>query len=181
MSRIGKKPIIIPDKVEVKQNGSEISIKGPLGELKYNLLPNVSLVIADKQITISRQNDVNVNRAAHGLTNRLISNMVEGVTKGYEKNLEIIGVGYKVALKGKDLEMFLGFSHPVIFSCPSGIQFKVEKNSISISGIDKQLVGETAAKIRELKKPEPYKGKGIKYIDEHIRRKSGKMAASSSS
>lgn len=181
MSRIGKKPLIIPDKVEVKIVDRTVVVKGPLGELKYSLLPHINLELQDKQIIVTRTAETKIARSVHGLTSRLLNNMLEGVSKGYSKELEIVGVGYKVALKGKDLEMFLGFSHPVIFPCPEGIKFKVEKNNIVISGIDKQLVGETSAKIRDLKKPEPYKGKGIKYIDEYIRRKSGKMAASASS
>lgn len=181
MSRIGKKPINIPDKVEVKITDRIVSAKGPLGELQYALLPHINLELKEKQVIVTRENETKYVRSIHGLTTRLISNIILGVSEGYSKELEIIGVGYKVAPKGKDLEMFLGFSHPVIFPCPDGIKFKVEKNNITVSGIDKQLVGETSAKIRDLKKPEPYKGKGIKYTTEHIRRKAGKMAASSSS
>jgi large subunit ribosomal protein L6 len=180
MSRLGKKPIIVPDKTEIKIDASNINVKGPLGELSFPVHAGIKVQQTDGQITVSRTTDSPSERALQGLTVRYIQNMLQGVTQGYKKELELIGVGYKVGLKGQDLEMFLGFSHPVIFKTPTGIKIQVEKNNITISGIDKQLVGETAAKIRSLKQPEPYKGKGIKYIDEVIRRKSGKMAASAS-
>ncbi len=178
MSRIGKQPITIPDKVEVKISDSQVEVKGPLGSLTVNLLPNLQITQQDKVITITREKDDNITRSAHGLINRLLANAIEGVVNGYQKELELIGVGYKIAMKGSNLELALGFSHPVLFTPPTGIKIQVDKNIIKISGIDKQLVGETAAKIRSLKEPEPYKGKGIKYIDEHIRRKAGKMAGS---
>ena len=180
MSRVGKQPISIPNKVEVKISGSEIAIKGPLGELKFPIHQGLEIKQAEDKILVTRSNDLPTTRSLHGLTNRMIINMIAGVTTGFSKELELIGVGYKIAMKGKDLELYLGFSHPVLFKAPAGITIAVDKMNIKISGIDKQLVGETASKIRALKAPEPYKGKGIKYIDEHIRRKSGKMAAGSS-
>jgi large subunit ribosomal protein L6 len=179
MSRIGKKPINIPDKTQATLSNDQIMIKGPLGEMSFAIQHDLEIVIKDKQIIITRKNDLPLTRSFHGLTNRIITNMIIGTTDGFSKELELIGVGYKVAMKGKDLEMFLGFSHPVLFTPPAGITLKVEKMNITISGIDKQLVGETAAKIRKFKSPEPYKGKGIKYVGEHIRRKSGKMTAGS--
>ncbi len=180
MSRVGKKPISIPDGVEVKINNSLVSVKGPKGELSFPLHQGLKIEQSDKQIIITRTDDLPHTRSLHGLTNRILGNMFTGVTAGFTKELELIGVGYKVAMKGKDLEMFLGFSHPVIFTPPVGITIAVDKMNIKITGIDKQLVGETASKIRDFRPPEPYKGKGIKYVDEHIRRKSGKMAAGSS-
>ena len=178
MSRIGKKPIIIPDKVEVKISGNLIEVKGPLGNSSMTLMPNLQITQKDNLLEITRTKEDNATRSAHGLTNRLLSNIITGVVAGYQKELELIGVGYKVAMKGQNLELFIGFSHPVLFTPPAGIKIQVEKNLVKISGIDKQLVGETAAKIRGLKKPEPYKGKGLKYANEHIRRKAGKMASS---
>jgi len=177
MSRIGKKPISIPDKAQVVSNNDQITVKGPLGELSFAIHSDLDVVVDDKQVIITRRNDLPLSRSFHGLTNRIITNMLVGTTVGFTKELEVIGVGYKVAMKGKDLEMYLGFSHPVLFTPPAGITIKVDKMNITISGIDKQLVGETAAKIRKFKSPEPYKGKGIKYVGEQIRRKSGKMTA----
>ncbi|HPN67678.1 MAG TPA: 50S ribosomal protein L6 [bacterium] len=177
MSRIGKKPISIPDKAQVVLNNDQITVKGPLGELSFAIHSDLDVVVDDKQVIITRRNDLPLSRSFHGLTNRIITNMLVGTTVGFTKELEVIGVGYKVAMKGKDLEMYLGFSHPVLFTPPAGITIKVDKMNITISGIDKQLVGETAAKIRKFKSPEPYKGKGIKYVGEQIRRKSGKMTA----
>jgi len=177
MSRIGKKPIPIPDKAQVVLNNDQITVKGPLGELSFAIHSDLDVVVDDKQVIITRRNDLPLSRSFHGLTNRIITNMLVGTTVGFTKELEVIGVGYKVAMKGKDLEMYLGFSHPVLFTPPAGITIKVDKMNITISGIDKQLVGETAAKIRKFKSPEPYKGKGIKYVGEQIRRKSGKMTA----
>lgn len=179
MSRIGKKPVTLTEKAEAKLEGDVLHIKGPKGELTLEIMEDIKIDIDKDQIKVERQNDSKEAKSAHGLTTRLIENMIEGVTNGYEKELEVIGVGFKVGLKGKNLELHIGLSHPVIFTPPEGVDLKVEKNNIKISGIEKQKVGETAAKIRSLKKPEPYKGKGIKYIDENIRRKAGKMAVAS--
>ena len=178
MSRIGKKPIEIPEAVEVKLDGSILVVKGSKGELKQEIHPLVKVDIKNKEINVSVKNpDDNNEKALWGLFRSLVFNMVLGVTEGFEKKLEINGVGYKAVLQGKTLVLNVGYSHPVEFSLAEGINCVVEQNVITISGIDKQLVGETAANIRKGRKPEPYKGKGIKYIDEIIRRKAGKAAA----
>ncbi len=177
MSRIGKKPITLPSGVDAAVSESEIRVKGPKGELKLVLHPHVRLERAGDVLTVSVRNESNVkDRALWGLFNRLVANMVAGVTKGYEKSLEFVGVGYKVSMAGKTVKMDVGFSHEVEFPLPTGIDGKVDKNTLTLSGIDKQLLGETAARIRRVRKPEPYKGKGIKYVDEVIRRKAGKAA-----
>ncbi len=177
MSRIGKKPIQIPSGVEATVSASEIRVKGPKGELKLALHPHVRLERAGDVLTVGVKSEENKkDRALWGLFNRLIANMIVGVTKGYEKSLEFVGVGYKVNLAGKTVKMDVGFSHEVDFPLPAGIDAKVDKNTLTLTGIDKQLVGETAARIRRIRKPEPYKGKGIKYVDEFIRRKAGKSA-----
>lgn len=177
MSRIGKKPIAIPDKVEVKLEGPGIMVKGPKGELRERIHPLVKVELQDKELLVSVKNPENAEeRALWGLFRSLLANMVLGVTEGFEKKLEINGIGFKAAVKGKDLVLNVGFSHPVEFAIPEGITIKAEANTITVSGVDKQLVGETAARIRAIKKPEPYKGKGIKYADEQIRRKAGKAA-----
>ena len=181
MSRLGKKPLLIPDKVEIKVESNAVSVKGPLGTLQLDLLSDIKLEIADQKVTVNRQSDSKEAKATQGLILRLLNNAIVGVTQGFEKSLEVNGVGFKINMKGKNLELSLGFSHPVLFTPPSGIEIKIDKNIILVKGIDKQLVGETAAKIRDLKKPEPYKGKGIKYVEEHIHRKSGKMAAAAGS
>ena len=175
MSRIGKKPIQIPSGVDASVSESEIRVKGPKGELKLALHPRVRLERAGDALTVSvkDENDVK-DRALWGLFNRLVANMIVGVTKGYEKSLEFVGVGYKVSMAGKTVKMDVGFSHEVDFPLPAGIDGKVEKNTLTLSGIDKQLVGESAARIRRVRKPEPYKGKGIAYAGERIRRKAGK-------
>ncbi len=180
MSRIGRKPIGIPSGVTVELKGSVVHVKGSKGELTYTLLPKVALEISDKEIVVKRDGDTDELRARHGLTRNLIANMVTGVSTGYEKKLEIIGVGYKAQPKGKILNLALGFSHPIDFPVPDGIEIlQDEKNKaiLTIKGIDKQLVGQVAANIRILRPPEPYKGKGIRYTDEHVRRKPGKAAA----
>ena len=180
MSRIGRKPVAIPQGVTVEVRGDTLSVKGPKGELHYVLLPEVQVAVKGSEAVVTRKDDSNASRARHGLTRALMANMVDGVTKGYAKKLEVIGVGYKVALKGKTLQLQLGFSHPVDFAIPAGIditQDEKNNNIIAIAGIDKQLVGQVAAQIRELRPPEPYKGKGIRYIDEVVRRKVGKAAA----
>jgi large subunit ribosomal protein L6 len=177
MSRIGKQPIEIPGGVSVEVAGGVVTVKGPNGSLTQRIDPDMRVTVDDGSVRVERPSDERQHRALHGLTRSLIANMVEGVTKGYEKRLEIQGVGYRAALKGKDLELQLGFSHPVDFPAPEGIEFEVPAPTrISVRGIDKQLVGETAARIRRLRKPEPYKGKGIRYEGEYVRKKAGKAA-----
>jgi large subunit ribosomal protein L6 len=174
MSRIGKMPIQIPSGVTVEIDNDSIAVNGPKGSLKQFTMPGIKVAIEDDQVIVTRGNDEAENRARHGLMRALVSNMVAGVSQGFEKKLEINGVGYRVQLQGADLKFNLGFSHDVIYNVPSTVQVKVEQNTITVSGSDKQQVGQVAAEIRALKKPEPYKGKGIKYADERIIRKSGK-------
>ena len=177
MSRIGKQPLIIPSQVETKITDSVISVKGPKGELKLNIHPRVMVNIDDNQISVVVKNqDVKEEKALWGLFASLIKNMLIGVTEGFSKKLIVDGIGYKVSLSGKVLNLNLGFSHVVNFNIPDDINITVEKNLITVQGIDKQRVGEVAAQIRALRKPEPYKGKGIKYSDEIIRKKAGKAA-----
>lgn len=177
MSRIGKKIRTIPQGVTVDMKNGEIVVKGPKGELRQEVHPNTTVSIADGNITFEVVNESNkMNRALWGTISSLVNNMIIGVSQGFKKQLEINGVGYKVALKGKDLELTLGYSHPISYKAEPGITFTVEKNVITIEGADKQRVGEVAAQIRSLRKPEPYKGKGVKYMDEVIRRKAGKTA-----
>ncbi|HPA25667.1 MAG TPA: 50S ribosomal protein L6 [bacterium] len=179
MSRIGKKPIIIPEKVEVTVQPDLIIIKGPKGELKQKLVPSLKISQKEKEISVNVSNpDEKKQRALWGTMRQIISNMIKGVSEGFEEKLEINGVGYKAELKGENLMLNVGYSHPVEFKTPKNIKIGVEKNLITITGFDKQLVGETAAQIRKIKKPEPYKGKGIKYVSEVIRRKAGKQAKS---
>lgn len=178
MSRIGKLPIAIPSGVTItvdeSSNGGEITVAGPKGTLKQFTMPGVNVSQEEGTVVVTRVNDEPKNRAKHGLMRALLNNLVTGVTTGFSKKLEINGVGYRVALQGTDLKFNLGFSHDVIYNLPTGITATVEQNTITVSGIDKQQVGQVAAEIRALKKPEPYKGKGIKYADERIVRKSGK-------
>jgi large subunit ribosomal protein L6 len=174
MSRIGKVPIQIPSGVTVKVANDFITVNGPKGSLRQFTMPGISVSVEDGQVHVGRANDEAENRARHGLMRSLVNNMVSGVSQGFEKKLEINGVGYRVQPQGADLKFNLGFSHDVIYKLPSTVQAKVEQNNITISGSDKQQVGQIAAEIRALKKPEPYKGKGIKYADERIIRKSGK-------
>lgn len=174
MSRIGKLPIAIPSGVTITVDPEHVTVAGPKGTLKQFTMPGVDINQADGQLTFTRINDEPKNRAKHGLMRALINNLVMGVTAGFSKKLEINGVGYRVAAQGSNLKLNLGFSHDVIFKVPTGINAAIEQNTITISGIDKQQVGQVAAEIRALKKPEPYKGKGIKYSDERIVRKSGK-------
>ena len=178
MSRIGKEPVKIPEGVEVSVNGKDIKVKGKLGELALSVAAPVSLSIADKQIDVTRSDDSNESRSLHGLSRSLISNMVTGVSKGFKKNLEINGVGYRAELKGSDLKLSLGFSHPVIFPLPKAVTAEVDgrKTKITLTSYDKQLLGVTAAKIRSFRPPEPYRGKGVKYAEEVIKRKEGKSA-----
>ena len=174
MSRIGKLPIQIPSGVTITVDPELITVTGSKGTLKQVQLEGINVTIADSVVTVSRINDEPKNRAKHGLMRTLINNMVVGVSTGFSKKLEINGVGYRVASVGNTLKMALGFSHEVIFTLPEGVTAAVEQNVITVTGFDKQLVGQIAADIRKLKKPEPYKGKGIKYVDERILRKSGK-------
>ena len=178
MSRIGKLPIPVPAGVEVKIDGSTVSVKGPKGELTETFNKNMTISMNDdNQVIVERPNDERQNRALHGLTRSLINNMVIGVSEGYSKTLELVGVGYRASLKGDKLEMTLGYSHPVDVQAAEGIKFECpDATTIIISGVDKQLVGQTAAEIRSLRAPEPYKGKGSRYQGEHIRRKEGKAA-----
>jgi large subunit ribosomal protein L6 len=178
MSRIGKLPIPIPSGVTITVDDKhEVTVVGPKGTLKQFGQPLVTVTVEDNQVVVSRENDEQLARAGHGLMRALINNMVTGVTKGFEKKLELNGVGFRVSGGGQALDMALGFSHPVKYAAPEGIQLTVEKNLITVAGIDKQKVGQVAAEIRALKKPEPYKGKGIKYVDEVILRKAGKTGA----
>lgn len=175
MSRIGRKPIAVPAGVEVKIDGSTVTVKGPKGTLTQTVHSNMKVEMNGAEITVTRPDDSNMNKSLHGLTRTLIANMVEGVEKGYSKELEVNGVGYRAAKQGKDLVLNIGFSHQVIMSETDGITIDVPTpNKVIISGPDKQKVGQFAAEVREKRPPEPYKGKGIKYADEHIRRKEGK-------
>jgi large subunit ribosomal protein L6 len=175
MSRIGKQPVEIPTGVKVTVDNSLVTVTGPKGTLSRNILDVVSVDVADKSLTVNRIDDSIKSRSAHGLTRTLISNMVTGVTKGFERALEINGVGYRAEVKGDVLALSLGYSHPINFALPNGITVEVDKmTKLLVKGIDKELVGQTAAKIREFRSPEPYKGKGIKYADEVILRKAGK-------
>lgn len=175
MSRVGKKPVAIPSGVQVKIEGQEIHVKGPKGQLSRRVDSRLKLLIKDGQVQVEREQDNRLTRSLHGLIRSNINNMVIGVSQGYQKILEINGVGFRAQLQGKSLQLNLGFSHPVVFQLPSGIDAKVEKqNVITIQGVDKQQVGQVAAELRALKPPEPYKGKGIKYAGEVILRKEGK-------
>ncbi|MEV8436953.1 50S ribosomal protein L6 [Actinosynnema sp. NPDC051121] len=176
MSRIGKLPITVPSGVDVNIDGQAVSVKGPKGTLSLNIAEPIIIEKAeDGTLEVKRPNDERRSRSLHGLSRTLVQNMVVGVTQGYEKKMEIHGVGYRVALKGSDLEFALGYSHPVKVEAPEGITFAVETPTrFSVAGIDKQLVGEVAANIRKLRKPDPYKGKGVRYAGEKIRRKVGK-------
>lgn len=177
MSRIGKKIITIPKGVTVTQNGLQLKVKGPKGELVNSFHPNITIAIKDNEITVTRPDDLKENKALHGLTRALIQNMITGVNTEYSKTLDIVGVGYRVEPKGKNLLINIGYSHPIYFAPPDGVTLQAPtQTQIIVSGIDKQLVGLVAAKIRSIRKPEPYKGKGIKYSDEHIVRKAGKTA-----
>ncbi|HET7302081.1 MAG TPA: 50S ribosomal protein L6 [Candidatus Saccharimonadales bacterium] len=174
MSRVGKLPIQIPSGVTITVDPDFVTVAGPKGTLKQFTMPGITVAVEGDQVVVTRANDEAELRAKHGLMRALVNNMVTGVSKGFSKKLEINGVGFRVALQGASLKFNLGFSHDVIFNIPEGIEAKVEQNTIVISGIDRQRVGQVAAEIRALKKPEPYKGKGIKYADEKIVRKSGK-------
>lgn len=175
MSRIGKQPIPVPTGVSVTIDGSQVTVKGPKGTLTHTVVEPIIVSLDDGVLTVIRPDNERDSRARHGLTRSLVNNMVVGVTDGYAKTLEIVGVGYRVAAKGKDLEFALGFSHPVPVTAPEGITFVVESpTKFRVEGIDKQLVGEVAANIRKLRKPDPYKGKGVRYAGEVVRLKVGK-------
>ena len=177
MSRIGRQPIPVPDGVTVTIDGADVSVKGPKGELFQRVDRDMKVSESDGALIVERPTDRGEHRALHGLTRSLIANMVQGVTDGYEKRLQIQGVGYRAALQGKNLNLSVGYSHAVTMPAPEGIEFEVpQQTEVVIRGIDKQLVGETAARIRRVRPPEPYKGKGIRYADEQIRRKVGKRA-----
>jgi large subunit ribosomal protein L6 len=176
MSRIGRMPITVPTDVELTVTGREVTVNGPRGSLAHTLPPPIDLVRdPDGTVHLTRPDDETTSRALHGLSRTLVANMVVGVTEGYRKTLEIVGTGYRVAARGPDLEFALGFSHPVVVTAPAGISFEVQTPTrFVVSGIDKQRVGEVAANIRKLRKPEPYKGKGVRYQGEAVRRKAGK-------
>ncbi len=175
MSRIGRNPITVPSGVEVNIDGREVTVKGPKGTLSHTVAEPIEVNLEDGKVVVSRPNDINKVRGLHGLTRTLINNMVVGVTEGFKKTLEIQGVGYRVVAKGKNLEFSLGYSHPITVEPPEGITFKVEKpTQLVVEGIDKQKVGEVAANIRKLRRPDPYKGKGVRYEGEYVRRKVGK-------
>jgi large subunit ribosomal protein L6 len=177
MSRIGKQPIEIPDGVEVDVKPGSVTVKGPKGELSQIVDPDMKVELDNGTVKVERPTDRGEHRALHGLTRSLIANMVQGVTDGYERRLEIQGVGYRAQLKGKALEMALGYSHPVTIPAPEGIEFEVpQPTEVVVRGIDKQLVGEIAARVRKSRPPEPYKGKGVRYAGEHVSRKVGKRA-----
>ena len=176
MSRIGRLPIPVPSGVDVSIDGRNVTVKGPKGTLSHRVAEPIEIAkVDDGTLEVTRPDDERQNRALHGLSRTLVHNMVSGVTDGYSKTLEIVGTGYRVVAKGSDLEFALGFSHPVVFKAPDGITFNVEAPTrFTVSGVDKQQVGEIAAKIRKLRKPDPYKGKGVRYQGEQIRRKAGK-------
>ena len=174
MSRIGKQPIVLPKGVEVKLGEDMVEVKGPKGTLQTPVCSLLNYELTEGLLTLTRKDDTRESNAQHGLRRTLVANCVEGVSKGFSKTLEVIGVGFKVAVKGNIVDLSVGFSHPVLIELPKGLEAKVEGNKLTISGIDKELVGEYAARIRRVRKPEPYKGKGIKYDNEIIRRKAGK-------
>ena len=177
MSRIGKQPITIPEGVKVELQGERVTVTGPRGTLHQVVHPRMRITIEDGTVSVQRPSEERLDKSLHGLTRTLIANMVQGVTQGFEKRLEIQGVGYRAALQGNDIELQVGFSHPVRIPAPEGIEFEVPApNRITVRGIDKQLVGETTANIRKVRKPEPYKGKGIRYEGEYVRKKAGKAA-----
>ena len=178
MSRVGKLPVPIPDKTKVQLAGHKLTVTGPKGSLDMTVHPDISVKVEGANVEVTRASDNKKHRALHGLTRALINNMVLGVTKGYTKRLEMVGIGYRSELKGKTLVLSLGYSHPIVFNPPQGIAITVDpkENKITIDGIDKELVGQVAAKIRSMRKPEPYKGKGIRYVGEVVRQKAGKTA-----
>jgi large subunit ribosomal protein L6 len=178
MSRIGKQPIPVPSGVDVTIEGRTVTVKGPKGTLEHIAPPSITIARDGDDVVVTRPDDERENRALHGLTRSLVANMVQGVSEGYERELEIVGVGYRATAQGPSkIELQVGYSHPVSFDAPEGITFEVSQPTrIMVRGFDKQLVGQVAANIRKIRKPEPYKGKGIRYVDEHVRRKAGKSA-----
>jgi large subunit ribosomal protein L6 len=177
VSRIGKQPIPVPSGVEITIDGPAVTVKGPKGTLSQSFDSDMQITLEDGAIHVRRPSDERRHRSLHGLTRTLVANMVTGVSEGFTKNLEIVGVGYRAQLKGTDLDLSLGLSHPMVVPAPEGITFEVPApNRISVSGIDKQRVGQVAAEIRKIRPPEPYKGKGVRYAGEHVRRKAGKAA-----
>ncbi len=178
MSRIGKLPIPLPSGVQVDVQGQQVTVKGPKGQLQLSVHPHIRVAVQDGKLVCTRGSDEKFHRALHGLTRSLVHNMVEGVVKGFERRLELVGVGYRASMLGPNLNLALGYSHPILYPVPAGITVEVkDQTQISVRGIDKQLVGAVAAKIRGFRPPEPYKGKGVKYAEEHIRRKAGKAGA----
>jgi len=175
MSRIGNKPLDVPDGVDIEVKGSAVKVKGSKGELNRMFHERIGFDIDDGVVTVTRTDDSRESRALHGLSRKLLANMVHGVSDGFSKELEIQGVGYRATLKGRDLELLVGYSHPVMVEAPDGITFEVpEQTRVIVSGIDKELVGQVAADVRKVRPPEPYKGKGIRYVGEYVRRKAGK-------
>ena len=178
MSRIGRLPIPIPDAVKVDVKDQTVTVQGPKGSLSFTVHPAMQVEVKDRQVLCGRPTDEKFHKALHGLTRSLIANMVSGVVKGFERKLELVGVGYRASTLGPNLNLSLGYSHPILYPVPSGIRVEVkDQTQITVSGIDKQLVGAVAAKIRSFRPPEPYKGKGVKYAEERIRRKAGKTGA----
>jgi large subunit ribosomal protein L6 len=178
MSRIGKKPIAVPKGVKVAVEGAQVEVQGPKGKLSLTVHDLCSVKLSDATIHVSRGADHRTAKAIHGLTRALVANMVRGVTEGFERKLEIVGIGYRVALAGRTLTFSLGYSHPIVFPLPEGVQAEVDKQtSITVRGVDKHLVGQTAAQMRALRPPDPYKGKGVRYADEVVRKKVGKAGA----
>jgi large subunit ribosomal protein L6 len=177
MSRIGRQPVAVPDKVDVSLKGQHVRVKGPKGELELDVHPQMSVALEDGELRVTRPSDQPQDRALHGLTRALLANMVEGVTDGFSRTLEIQGVGYRAELKGNSLHLALGYSHPVVYDAPAGVEIEVpNQTTIVVRGADKQAVGQAAAVIRGFRPPEPYKGKGIRYQGEQVRRKAGKTA-----
>ena len=176
MSRVGKQPIELPEKVEVDIRGSNVTVKGPKGDLHRSFHPDMEIKLQDGILLVERPTDQRGHRALHGLTRALLANMVQGVSEGYSKALEIVGTGYRAEKQGEDLILYLGYSHPIDFPAPAGISFEVPRGgrAVTVQGIDKELVGEIAARIRRKRPPEPYKGKGVRYQGEYVRRKAGK-------
>lgn len=178
MSRVGKLPIPIPDKVSVEVSDHTVKVTGPKGTLTLAAHSAIDVQVKDRHVVCGRPSDAKLHKALHGLTRSLIANMVEGVTKGFERKLELVGVGYRAAIQGPNLSIALGFSHPIVYPVPPGVRIEVkDQTQLTVSGMDKQLVGAVAAKLRSFRPPEPYKGKGVKYSDERIRRKAGKTGA----